>query len=73
MIIRRFIIYIAIQDQFSNALVISSCRFDLADLHQLSSRYPKRNAETASFPKREGDGTEKTTRTGKTKVIANKI
>ena len=51
MIIRWFIIYITIGDQFTDTFMISCCRLNLTELHQLPSRYTKRSTETAPFPK----------------------
>lgn len=53
MIIRGFIINITECCQVIDAFMISCSRSDLAEFHQLLSRYPKRSIEPATLPKGE--------------------
>ena len=53
MIIRGFIIYITECCQIVDAFMISCCRLDLAEFHQLPSGYPKWSVEPAALPKGE--------------------
>ena len=52
-IIRGVVIYITECSQIIDTFMISCSRSDLAEFHQLPSRYPKRSIEPAALPKGE--------------------